>query len=300
MFRIGLPLAARLPPSLGRYFAKMMGHLCARLDLDWRTLGLREHFVANRTRLAFQDISPGLDDGQTARLVRMRFENSVHEELEGHWLGMQWAGRFQCDFMGLDAIRDQMTRGQGIVLLTLHFDATLMGVAHMGLAGLKLNLMTSDVVEDARVLPVVQRYFHRKYAGIESSLNGGRALHVESHLKSFYRALRAGEGVVILGDAHALELDKGIVVDFLGRRRAIAVGAMRMAEKTGAPMAAFVCLRDANGGYRVVFSPVLWSQNGSHQENIKVLYSFLGAHISSQPERWWAADLLPGFIVVDA
>lgn len=300
MFRFALPLAARLPPHAGRVLAGVLGKLCARLDLDWRTLALREHYVAARTRQALREIDPGLDEARLNALVRQRFVNATLEELEGHWLALRQAGKFRCDIEGLDEIRGVMADGNGLVLLTLHFDATLMGVAQLGLAGVKLNLMTSDVVEDVRVLPVVQRYFSAKYAGIEACLNGGLVMHVEKRLKSFYRALRAGDGVVILGEAPTGRLEDALVVDFLGKRRAIAPGVLRLAEKTGAPMAAFVCLRNPDGNYRVVFSPPYRPENGCHAGNVaRRLFAFLGARVRSHPERWWAADQLPNFINVD-
>ncbi len=299
LFRFALPVAAALPPNLGMACARALGRLCRRLDLDWRTVGLGEHFVTERTRHAYAEILPALEARQREHLVSRRFMCALMEELEGHWLAGRRIERFACEFEGLEAIRAGMARGKGMMLLTLHFDAALMGVAKLGLAGLKLNLITSDVVEDARVDAAVTRYFRRKYAGIAACLNGGRALHVERHLKSFYSALRRGEGVVILGDAYSDKLDKALLVDFLGRRRAFAAGAVRMAEKAGAPMAAFVCLRTATGGYRVVFSPVCWPAAGSHEESAARLFAFLGDHVRRHPERWWAADLLPKFIVAE-
>lgn len=299
LFRIALPAAAALPPAHGMACARALGRLCKRLDLDWRTTGLREHFVTERTRHAYEEILPTLTAKQREDLVRRRFMCALMEELEGHWLAKRRIERFACEFEGLEAIRSAMALGRGMMLLTLHFDAALMGVAKLGLAGLQLNLMTSDVVEDARVDAAVNRYFRNKYAGIAACLNGGRALHVERHLKTFYSALRQGEGVVILGDAYSDKLDKALLIDFLGRRRAFAAGAVRMAEKAGTPMAAFVCLRTATGGYRVVFSPVRWPEAGSHEGNAAQLFAFLGEQIRRHPERWWAADLLPQFIVAE-
>jgi len=298
-FHMVLPALARLPAATGRRGARLLGRLFAALDCDWRTLGLRQHYVAGRTRQALREIDPGLDEARLNTLVRQRFVSATLEELEGHWLALGRAKSFRCDFEGLDEVRAALAHGRGIVLLTMHFDATLMGVAHLGLAGIRLNLMTSNVVEDTRVLPVVRRYFAAKYMGIETCLNGGLVMHVEQRLKSFYQALRVGRGVVILGEAPAARTDDAMIVDFLGKRRAIAPGALRLAEKTGAPMAAFVCLRNSSGNYRVIFSPPYLPENGSHSGNVARLFAFLGAQVRNHPERWWAADQLPNFINVD-
>ena len=300
LFCLFWPAIARLPVHLGMKLASAIGLLCYWLDLDWRTVALRDHYVKQRTRLALTEICGSLEAPAIEHRVRGRFINAAREELEGHWFHLDRARECRCDFEGIDAIKQHMAQGGGIVLLTLHFDATLMGVVQMGLAGIRLNLMTSNVVEDQRVPLSVQRYFRQKYAGIEAHLNGGRSLHVESHLKAFYTGLRRGEAAVILGEAPTARLEEALDVHFLGRRRAIAPGAVRLAERMNCPMAAFVCLRFSAGHYRVVFSPVLLpSPAKGHSENTNCLFSFLDAHIRNSPERWWAADQLPNFINLD-
>lgn len=299
VFKIFLPLAARLPMRQGLAVADWLGGLCWRLDLDWRTLALREHYVSHRTSLALREIQPDLTQSELDFAVARRFLNSSREELEGHWFALQRSAECRCEFEGFDAIQAQLDQGRGIVLLTLHFDATLMGVTQIGLAGLKINLMTSNVVDDPRVRPIVQTYFRNKYCGIQSCLNGGRVMHVETHLKAFYSALRQGEGVVILGEAPSGRPEEAIAVDFLGKCRAFAPGAVRLAEKTRTPMAAFVCLRESAGRYRVIFSPVLQPRIDDHSANVPKLFGFLEDQVRQRPERWWAADQLPNFINLD-
>jgi len=300
IFRCLLPLAARLPRRWGVKVSAVVGWACYHLDLDWRTLGLREHFLIARTRSAINEIEPALSDSAVNAIVLERFKTASREELEGHWLGLQRWGSCRCDFEGLQSIQDQLTGGQGLVLLTMHFDAALVGVAQLGLAGCVLNLMTSNVVEDHRVPVCVQRYFSQKYAGIQIALNGGKVMHVENKLRHFYEALKRGEGVVILGEAPTGRIADAKIINFLGKRRAIAPGAFRMAEKTGSAMAAFVCLRSDCGDYKVIFTPVFAAHAlKGHSENTDRLFSFLSERIKQYPGRWWAADQLPNFFNVD-
>jgi lauroyl/myristoyl acyltransferase len=91
-----------------------------------------------------------------------------------------------------------------------------------------------------------------------------------------------------------------VPIDFFGRRLAFAPGFLRLAEKTGAPVAAFVCLRDSQGGYRISFSPVFWPVGGKHRVNAPRLYAFLEACVRRHPGRWWAADMLTYFLTMDA
>jgi len=301
IFQVVWPLAARLPVAAGRKVAVLVGNVCARLDLDWRTVGLRRHYVAAATREAYRIMNPTLNACQLDALVRARFQQAACEELEGHWLALGLVKSFQCDFEGADDIRAALAQGKGLVLLTMHFDAVPTGIALLGLAGIKLNLMTSNVVEDERVPRVVRRYFAAKYAGIEACLNGGRALHVETHLRSFYRDSQSGVATVILGEAPTGNLADALVADFLGRRRAIAPGAVRLAESNGAPISAFLCFHTQANRYRVIFAPVYWPDaTGSQRDNAARLFAFFDAHVRAAPERWWAADQLPNFVNLDA
>lgn len=299
VYGVVLPLLGRLPLPAGRALVRQLGRLYARLGLDWRTVWHQENDVAGRTRQALSMIRPELSPKRVDVLVRQRFRYAALEDLEGHWLALRRgkSQRFRID--GLDAIQEALSHKKGIVLLTMHFDASILGIALLGQAGLKLNPMAFDVFADSRIPFLVRRYFRRKYAGLDSHLNGGKVSYVPRDLAYCYRALRAGEGVVILGDAPTGDTKMAVPINFLGRRLAFAPGFLRLAEKTGAPLAAFVCLRDSRGGYRVVFSPVFWPNGGKHQKNAPRLYTFLEAFVRRHPGRWWAADILTYFLTMD-
>ena len=305
MFVCAWPLAARLPFGAGMKLAEWLGRLCYVLDLDWRTVAVREHFVRDRSRSALAEICPSREASAIERLLVGRFITAAREELEGHWLHQGRAEHCRCEFEGLDAIKAQVAAsGQGVVLLAHHFDAVEMGIAQMGLAGLKVNLMSSNIVEDTRVPLSVQRYFRLKYAGLSRYLNGGSTVHVEPHmstrLQEFYARLSRGECLVVLGEAPSNKPDKAVIVDFLGRRRAMAPGAVRIAEQAGVPMAAFVCLSLSCGSYRVICTPLFFpSSAGSHAGNVPALFAFLEAHIRHHPDRWWAADLMHSYLNLD-
>ena len=306
MFVCAWPLVARLPFGVGMKLGEWLGRLCYVLDLDWRTVAVREHFVRDRTRSALSEICPGREASAIERLLVGRFVSAAREELEGHWLHLRRAEQCRCEFEGLDAIKAQVAAsGQGVVLLSFHFDAVVMGMAQMGLAGLALNVMTSNIVEDPRVPSSVQCYFRsRKYTGLSRCLNGGSNVHVEPHkstrLLEFYARLSRGECLVVLGDAPSNKPDKAVIVDFLGRRRAMAPGAVRIAEQAGVPMAAFVCLSLPCGSYRVICTPLFFpSLEGSHAGNVPALFAFLETHIRHHPDRWWAADLMHSYLNLD-
>ena len=301
VYGVAMPLLARLSMPLGLLLAARLGQLNARIGLDWRTVWQKEQDVARRTRQSLNLIRPRLSPARARVLLRQRFRYAALEDLEGHWLGLRRpVPAHSCTFEGLDAVQEALSHGKGIVLLTMHFDASILGIALLGQAGLTLNPMASDVFDDQQIPFLIRRYFRRKYAGLNSFLNGGRVSYMPQDLARCYRALRGGEGVVILGDAPSGDLQTAVPVDFFGRQLAFAPGFLRLAEKSHAPMAAFVCLRDGQGGYRITFSPVSWPVAGKHKDNVASLYAFLENCVSRYPGRWWAADLLTYFLKMDS
>jgi len=298
VFLVAFPVAAWIGGRTARKIATLIGLAAFYLDVDWRTVSLRHHFLRERTFAAMQEIVPGASSKLLSSLVRERFVYAAHEELDAHYFFSDASLVRSCEFVGLDAVREVSSR-MGIVYLTLHLDATLMGVAQLGKAGLKLNLMTSNIVEDVRVPAVLRRFFRRKYEGIERHLNGGHYWHIETSMRDFYRALARGEGAVILCEAPALSSEDGFLTEFLGKTRALTRGSLRLAEKTGAALVGMVCLRTGPECYRIVFSPVFEPSVLDPESAVREVYAFLGNAVYSSPGRWWAADLLPSFINIE-
>jgi lauroyl/myristoyl acyltransferase len=300
IYGLVLPFFARLPLTTGRKLATQLGRIYSRLGLDWRTVWQQENDVSGRTRLAQRLMRPELSTWRVDVLVKQRFRHAALEDLEGHWLALRRNAPLQSRIDGLDAINEALRHRKGIVLLTMHFDASILGIAMLGQAGLKLNPMAFDVHEDTNIPFSVRRYFRRKYSGLNTYLNGGRVCFIQRDLAHCYRAVRAGEGVVILGDAPTSNTKIAIPIDFFGRRLGFAPGFLRLAENTGAPVVAFVCLRDSRGGYHIKLSPVFWPVNGKHQDNVSHLYAFLEVYARRFPGRWWAADILTHFLSMKA
>ncbi|MBZ0092097.1 MAG: hypothetical protein K8F27_07745 [Sulfuricellaceae bacterium] len=299
-FRLILPLAARLPFCAGERWAVWLGRLNYARDLDWRTVAVRIQHVAERSAKAMSLLLPDMSANTVRECVKERFISASREEWEAHLIMAGRAPSTACEFEGLEQLQAHADAHTGVVLLTVHFDSVLMGVVQLGLAGIKLHLMTSSIVEDVRVLPVVRRYFKNKYHAMEQHLNGGRILHFETHLKHFYAAVKNGESIVLLSDAPAASWDKALPIRFGGAVRAFVPGAVRIAESLKAPMAAFVCLHESPGRYRVVVSPVQYPEPGKYLAAAQDMYRFLESYIQTYPGRWWAADLLPGFLTQDA
>lgn len=294
-FNLYLPLLARLPLRLGYPLAALRGTLNWMLDREWRSISLKLRYIRTATDQAMKQLFPDLTPAETRKLTRLRFAGNSREEFEAYLLIHDRARELSFTIRGLESLQAQLDSGKGVVLLTPHFDSFILGISSLGMSGLVVNVMTSDVVEHSLVDDCVRRFFSMKYRSLERYLNGGKAVHVERDLGFFYRALLNGECVVVLADLPpAGDKDQRIWIPFLGREVAFLSGAYRLARRTGSAIAGFTCHWEGKNRYEVTLSecvPPEKVDEGSYRQ----IYHFLSAAILRKPERWWAADLMRTF-----
>lgn len=285
-----LPLAARLPIPLGYRLALWRGRFNARINRDWRSVALRTRHVARVSRQALRELVPAATEQQLAGLLKERFITDSREEFEGCLIAAGRANGLRHAIVPAGFATACRDRERGLVLLTPHYDSFTMGIVLLGLAGIRINAMSSAITADPRVARGVRRHFVRKYRGMEKMMNGGRILDQEDGLKPFYRMLNNRECLVIIADlppaAHGAELH----TSFLGAPRRLAGGALRLASKTGSDIGAFVCRHRPGAQYLVQGSPIV---PASDPEAVARVYDFLSGEIMASPGRWLAADMLP-------
>jgi len=293
-FTLFLPLLARLPFRLGYPLAAWRGDLNWVLDREWRSIALGQRYIRAAAKQAMKQIMPGLQDTKITKLTRQRFEGNSREEFETYLIIKDRIEELSFSIHGLKGMLEQSRQGRGVVLLTMHFDSFILGIVFLGMNGLKVNVMTSDVVENPLVNGCVRHFFYMKYRGMERYLNGGRAVHVEQNLKVFYKALLNGECVVVLADLPAKDNDQRIWMQFLGQERAFLSGAFRLARRTKSAIAGFICQWEGGCKYRVTLSDCIPPEE-VNEASYQQVYAFLETAIQNRPERWWASDLLRTF-----
>jgi len=286
-----LPALARLPLPLAYGLSALRGRLNAATGRDWRSVALGLRHI-RRQSLAAYALLPGPPAAiDTRRWTAQRFATEARDELEAQLVAANRLGELQCAVAAADLAMLAQPRGRGLVLLTPHFDSFYLGIAFLARAtGGRFNSMASAVTRDPRVDPAVSRHFEHKYRGLERCINGGSVPDMEDGLRPFYRMLQAHETLVVLADAPVLPGGAAMEVDFLGRRRRLAGGALRLAQRSGSDLGAFVCRALAAGRYQIEMCRI---GPASDPETLERAYRFLGDAILAQPGRWWAADLLP-------
>ena len=296
-FQYLLPALAALPIVVGHALSACRGHFNAITGRDWRSMALGFRHVGKQSALGYRALCPEATTAQVRRWCRQRFVVEARDEYEARLIARQRVNELQCEVDPSGALEQLRDRTRGLVLLTPHFESFFIGVAFLARSGAKVNLMTSAVTHDPRVDPEVQRHFTAKYRGLERFLNGGKLVDLELGTRDFYRMLERGEVLVILGDAPVLPGGgASMEVDFLGARRLLAGGPLRLARRTHSDLGCFVCSHLGGVRYRLELGPIAPAEDPS---TVSRVYQFLSAAISGNPGGWWAADLLPNMPVVN-
>lgn len=291
--RFLLPAISRLPNPWAQRLAIWRGHLHARFGRDWAELAVGSRYICERTRQAYAQIWPASD---TQALASERYATVSLEELESHWIS---SGQFLRRRLLLQPVRDLLARkpaDRGLVIITAHFDNVLLGSLGPGLCGARTDVMTTRVVEDARVHPAVQAHFARKYRDATPHLAGGSFVHAETAGTRFHRTLRQGGVVVVVADAPASDPKApGVWVPWFGAQRRLASGALRIARATNSLMAAMLSVGAGSDTQHWMCHGPLdpWQDNEERGEAAYCeIFHFMETVIRAHPGRWWGAHLL--------
>jgi len=289
-----LPAISQLPLPLGQRLAQVRGWLHGLMDYDWRSQAIGQYFVREATQQAMQALMPTAGKKVQLLNTRRRFVHNSREEWESCLFRNQKAIQSifeKSQVEGLMPLIQAQKEGKGIVLLTCHLDSFCMGIVLMGMSGLRINAVTTSALEDPLVAPVIQRFFQKKIQGMEMHMQGGKLMYHETNLSYFYRALLRGEAVVIQADVPAAPNADAIKMPFLGAKRRLSAGAQRMAIKTNSLVAAYLCIHQGVGQYKVICTPPKTIDPLCPEQSLEPFYQFLETHIRQFPDRWLAADL---------
>ncbi|SDM30396.1 Lauroyl/myristoyl acyltransferase [Oryzisolibacter propanilivorax] len=294
-----LPALGWLPRSWALALARGRGHVNAHHDRDWVSLALGHRHVRALTLQALGELLP---ESQARAALRERYATLAREEFETRLLARRGLAAFEVQArQALDAL-DARPAGRGLVLLTAHFESFVLGIAALASRGQRVHAVMSAITEDERLHPAVRRHFRHKYSGLERLLNGGRLLPIEQHQRHYYRALQAGDVVVILADAPAPSPEAGVWLPWMGCERAVAQGALRLATATRSLLGGFACHHLGGRRHALALSTLhdafdpapLPAEQGIEAAHAAV-FAFLEQHIRQAPQRWWGMHLLPHY-----
>jgi lauroyl/myristoyl acyltransferase len=301
-----LPLLARLPLALAYRLSDLRGAFHARHARDWAELSIGFPYIGVRSAAAFREIFPTATETEIQQLVVQRYQTVAREEFEGL---LAIRGRLDEIAMDLAPIRTALAKrqpGRGLVVVMSHFDNLFFGLIGMVRCGEAPFLMTSDIVQDARVHPTLRQFFKVKYQRYQEQLGGGEFWPTGAMARqTFYGVLNRGGIVVVVSEAPATG-SKGTWVNWMGKRRKMADGALRMALDTDSQIIGMRNQEVKPGHVEWQWSALVDPREIQHHDEemareqiYALIFSFLEDGIKAAPGRWWAAHLLSDFLVQD-
>lgn len=284
-----LRVAARAPRWLGLPWAVWRGCVNAALDADWRTISLGQRYVRQatlRTMRAWCAKNNIHSIWMPAWLTLRRFVHASVEELDALQLARlsRWP-RWSAN--GLEGLQAELARGQGVVLLTAHFDSLYMGLAWLARQGVKVHVVSTRLVHDKRIPPAIARHFADKIDAMDGLLKPGGVFDVEGNVRALVRALKAGGVVVIAADGPASTSERATRARFWGEDCLMAPGPEFLARSAGALVGSYMSWWEG-GRLKVEISEPTALGHGGMQRAMDTM----AAVLFRMPWRWWACDLM--------
>lgn len=284
-----LPAMAWLISSWAYRLAGWRGLWAYKFSRDWAELSVGEPYLRARTSSAWRDVFPSASHDDIAVWTRERYQTVSEEELEARWIANGDLSRFS--FEGENLVQTLSQRGtQGLVLVQPHFNNPLVGcIGLAAMTGARVWVTMSAVTDHPQVHPLVSAHFRNKYATAQQWLNGGGFVNTENPgaLRKLYRALQAGDVLVVMADIPPQPGQPGVCVQWMGKKRLLAEGAVRLAQQTGSRLAAMWVERSSQAAWR-------WKVSALKEacEGVQPAFDALAAAIEANPGRWWGAHLL--------
>jgi KDO2-lipid IV(A) lauroyltransferase len=181
----------------------------------------------------------------------------------------------------IQAHRELLSRGRGLIYVTLHFgDWELLGHTS-ALFGMPLTV-------------VMEQLKNERLAEFLSELrasSGNRIIQQAFATAKLMKALKRGEGVALLVDLNSIPRLGGVWLDFFGLPVFNSPTAAILALRTGAPLVGAVAVPLPNGRCRIVFSPELTiTPTGSEDADVLALTKkcsdFCESVVREHPEFW--------------
>lgn len=294
-FKYILPIIGKMPLPLGLAGAYLRGLINYFLDYDWRSQAVGFPFVRDNTKQAFQILKPGYNSWRYSWLTVQRFMHNSREEWQATLFARSVMNKIKVksSINGLEEMLALQKAGRGIVIVSIHLDSFCMGMALLGMHGLKIHCVNTKAgVEDPRINPVVTSFLQTKYQNMEN-LMSGRMEYYETNMQFFYKALEKGETVALMGDVPGSKTT--IHLNFAGKKIPMPLGAWKMAVQTKSFLAGYVCLMNGLGKYEVKILKPFEPDPDSPEKSMLPIYNFLEQFIRAYPARWVAADIMAAY-----
>ncbi len=179
---------------------------------------------------------------------------------------------------GRKYLDEALDGGRGLVAVTFHIGNWELGGAYLARLGYSLNAVVQRIHN-----PFIDRMVSdmRHKVGIKT-------ISRKMALKDSIRALRKNEIVVLLADQDAHE--SGVFVPYFFGPASTPRGPAVISMHCGAPAVMVFAIRLENGGFEIVFEPVVYDRRGDLEGDVerftRAYTSRLEEYVRAHPEQW--------------
>ncbi|HEY3397276.1 MAG TPA: lysophospholipid acyltransferase family protein [Armatimonadota bacterium] len=192
---------------------------------------------------------------------------------------------------GEEHLRQALDQGKGVILVTAHYGNWEVVGPRLVYDGFPVSAVARDS-EDPSTAALINR----------ARETHGMKVVDRDNPRAMLRALHDNRILAILPDQHAA--GGSIVVDFMGRPAATAVGVATLAERSGCAVLAVFCTRRPDGRFSAVIQPALsLAHTGERDADIRantiLVNEVIGREIMAHPQQWlwlhrrWKVDAPP-------
>lgn len=275
--RVGTPfllgvlesLVSVLPPTLIKKLAFFLGDLCYRFSgtqvakIQWmQVMGEEDDLEVNRhIQQVFRHFALSIMEVMLLKKKGSEVLDSLIEEVEGE-----------------EFLKEALSRGRGVILLTAHLGNWELLGAWLGSQGYPVTALVNSPS-----VPALRRFAE------ELRLAMNIELVERTNMLPVRSILRQGKILGVLADQRA---SGGVVCNFLGREAPSPATPAVLHLRLGSPIIpAFIVRQEEDMKHQIAFFPPLeWPSAPSHRENIvrgtTLCNQVLGEFILQYPEQW--------------
>lgn len=141
-----------------------------------------------------------------------------------------------CSLSGRELVDAKLNEGRGCIILVCHYSRLNMVALGLGYSGIETGIITQCVDRRNRMLDWVDRRYLSAKIKRYHEVTRGTLVTLEDNLRPIYKALLRNEAVILLMDAFHPRFKRFNSYPFLGGSLRLPQGALRLAERAGAPM----------------------------------------------------------------
>lgn len=267
-------LAPHLPPRLGYWLFARIGDLFYWVDADGRRA------VQDNLRHV---LGPGVSNRVLQKKTRATYHMQAYNYFDMFRVSAMSAEEIDArvSIEGWEHMEAAIAQSKGVILTSAHFGNIDVLLQIVGLRGLKATLIMEHLKPE--------RLF--QYVANIRGRHGIRIIPVDAPLKPLFRALRAGELVILVLDRDVTH--SGIHIEFFGEPAKLPDGYARLARRTDAPVVSAFGLRLPDHRLLAHIEPPLdIPQTGDRASDVRTIMrrvlTIAEQHIARHPEQWTA------------